>query len=246
MNGYETLTFEKKNHIAYVTLDRPEVLNVHNIQMRDDMLEVLNAVRDDDEIRVTVFSGAGEKAFCAGADLSEFLTAPPPTAARDVRFDTDLWGLFLEIPQPFVAALHGYVLGSGIEIALCCDIRVASEDARFGLPEMGLGMIPAAGGTQTVPRAVGVGKALEMILTNRWIPADEALEAGLVNRVVPRNRLMSTADSIAERIASCDPVVVRKTKEVILRGLDLPLASALDIESRAFLGLSPVAGPGGV
>lgn len=238
MNGYETLIFEKKDRIATVTLNRPEVLNVHNIQMRDDMCEVLAAIRDDDEIRVTVFQGAGEKAFCAGADLSEFLTAPPPTAAREVRFDKDLWGLFLSVPQPFVAALHGFVLGSGIEIALCCDIRIASDDARFGLPEMGLGMIPAAGGTQTVPRVVGTGKALDMILTNRWISASEALESGLVNKVVPKEQLFVTADQMAEKIALADPIIVRKAKEAILRGLDLPLPMGLDLERRIFLGVS--------
>ena len=237
MSDYDTLIFEKKGHVAAITLNRPEVLNVHNIQMRDDMFEVLSAVRDDDEIRVTVFKGAGEKAFCAGADLSEFLTAPPPTAARDVRLGKDLWGLFLSIPQPFIAALHGFVLGSGIEIALCCDIRIASEDARFGLPEMGLGMIPAAGGTQTVPRTIGVGKALEMTLTNRWIPASEALDAGLVNQVVPKESLLDAVDEIAVKIAASDPVAVRKAKDAVLRGLDLPLAMGLSLERRIFLGL---------
>lgn len=237
MNGYETLIFEKKGHIAHVTLNRPEVLNVHNVQMRDDMFEVLSAIRDDDDIRATVFKGAGEKAFCAGADLSEFLTAPPPTAARDIRLGKDLWHLFLSIQQPFVAALHGYVLGSGIEIALCCDIRIASEDARFGLPEMGLGMIPAAGGTQTVPRIIGTGKALEMILTNRWISAAEALDASLVNKVVSRDQLSETADETAKRIAASDPYAIKKAKEAVIRGLDLPLALGLELEKRLFLSL---------
>ena len=237
MNGYETLIFEKKGPVAYVTLNRPEVLNVHNVQMRDDMGEVLSAIRDDDDVRVTVFKGAGEKAFCAGADLSEFLTSPPPTGARQVRFDTDLWGLFLSILKPFVAALHGYVLGSGIEIALCCDIRVASEEARFGLPEMGLGMIPAAGGTQTVPRSAGRGAALDMILTNRWMTASEAADAGLVNQVVPKGRLYALADSVAARIASWEPAVVKKAKYAVLRGLDMPLPMGLDLERRAFLSL---------
>jgi enoyl-CoA hydratase/carnithine racemase len=237
MSAYETLIFEKKGPVAYVTLNRPDALNAHNIQMRDDMSEVLGAIKDDEDVRATVFKGAGQKAFCAGADLSEFLTAPPPTAAREVRFDTDLWGLFLSIPHPIVAALHGFVLGSGIEIALCCDIRIATEDARFGLPEMGLGMIPAAGGTQTVPRVVGSGKALDMILTNRWISAAEAQDAGLVNRVVSREQLYPLADEMAERIAASDPVAVRKAKETILGGLDLPLPMGLDMERRAFLSL---------
>lgn len=237
MNGFKTLIFEKFGHIAYITLNRPEVLNVHNVQMRDDMVEVLSAISDDSEVRVTIMKGAGEKAFCAGADLSEFLTAPPPTAAREVRFDRDLWGLFLSVPQPFIAALHGYVLGSGIEMALCCDIRFASEDARFGLPEMGLGMIPAAGGTQTVPRVIGRGKALEMILTNRWIDANEALAAGLVNRVVPKEKLLTLAEETAQKIAESDPVIMRKAKRAIVQGLDLPLSQGLELEKRISTGL---------
>lgn len=237
MSDFETLIFEKDRHIAHVTLNRPKALNAHNIQMRDDMVEVLSAIRDDDDIRVTIFKAAGDKAFCAGADLSEFLTAPPPTGAREVRFDLDLWGLFLSVPQPFVAALHGFVLGSGIEIALCCDIRIASEDAQFGLPEMGLGMIPAAGGTQTVPRGIGPGKAMEMILTNRWISATEALEAGLVNSVVPKDHLLAAAEAAAEKIAASEPAVTRKAKQAILQGLDLSLPRGLELEKRLFLGL---------
>src|SRR3972149_8653009 len=139
MSGFKTLIYEKKDSIAYVTLNRPQALNVYNIQMRDDLYEVLSAIRDDSEVRVSIFKGAGEKAFCAGADLSEFLSAPSPIIARQVRFSRDVWSLFLGLPQPLIAAVRGFVLGSGIEIALCCDIRLASEDAKFGLPEGGLG-----------------------------------------------------------------------------------------------------------
>lgn len=181
MANFETLIYEKSDSIAYVTLNRPQVLNIHNGQMRDDLYQVLHAIRDDPEVRVAIFKGAGEKAFCAGADLSEFLTAPSPIVARQVRFERDVWGLFLNIPQPLIAAVHGFVLGSGIEIALCCDIRIASEDTRFGLPEVGLGIIPAAGGTQTLPRVIGRARALEMLLTNRWMTAEEAYQCGLVN-----------------------------------------------------------------
>jgi enoyl-CoA hydratase/carnithine racemase len=166
MTNFETLVYEKKDGIAHVTLNRPQAMNTYNIQMRDDLYQILNAIKDDDEVLVSIFKGAGRKAFCAGADLSEFLTAPSPVVARQVRFERDVWGLFLSIPQPLIAALHGYVLGSGIEIALCCDIRIASEDTRFGMPEVSLGIIPAAGGTQTLPRTVGRGKALEMLLAN--------------------------------------------------------------------------------
>jgi enoyl-CoA hydratase len=240
LNGFKTLIYEKKDHIAYVTLNRPEALNVYNIQMRDDLYQVLSAIKDDPEVRVVIFRGAGEKAFCAGADLNEFLTAPSPVIARHVRFGRDVWNLFLSIPQPLIAAVHGYVLGSGIEIALCCDIRIASEDTKFGLPEVGLGIIPAAGGTQTLPRAIGMAKALEMLLTNRWMSGEEVYRFGLVNQVVSRDRLFNTAEEMAKRIASYDPMAVRKAKEAVVRGLDLNLAEGLDLEKRLALELLSV------
>ena len=230
MSAFETLIYEKEDALALVTLNRPQFLNAYNIQMRDDLFEVLHAIRDDDDVRVALFKGAGEKAFCAGADLSEFLTAPPPVIARQIRFDRDVWGLFLSIPQPLIAVLHGYVLGSGIEMALCCDLRITSDNAQFGLPEVALGIIPAAGGTQTLPRAVGPAGALEMLLTGRWMDAREALQIKLVNRVVPADRLFETAREVAEKIAVCDPDVVRGIKQAVVRGMDLPLAQGLNLE----------------
>jgi enoyl-CoA hydratase len=238
MNGFKTLIYEKRDGIAYVTLNRPQVLNIYNIQMRDDLYEVLRAIKGDFEVKVAIFKGAGGKAFCAGADLSEFLTAPSPIVARQVRFERDVWGLFLNVPQPLIAALHGFVLGSGIEIALCCDIRIASEDARFGLPEVGLGIIPAAGGTQTLPRIVGKARALEMLLTNRWVGSEEAFRFGLVNRVVPKEKLYQTAEEMAKKIASYHPDAVWKAKQAIIRGLDLSLSEGLDLERRLASGLA--------
>lgn len=237
MSGFETLNYEKRDGIAYITLNRPESLNVYNIQMRDDLNEILRAVKDDREVKVGLFRGAGEKAFCAGADLSEFLTAPPPVKARQVRFQRDIWGLFLSISQPMIAALHGYVLGSGVEIALCCDIRIAAEGTRFGLPEVGLGIIPAAGGTQTLPRLVGKGKAFEMLLTNQWVDAEEAHRIGMVNRVVSKAELLETAERIARKITTYDPMVVRYAKRAVIAGLNLTLQEGLDLEKRLAGGL---------
>jgi enoyl-CoA hydratase len=237
MSGFKTLIYDKKDNIASVTLNRPQVLNIYNIQMRDDLYEVLMAIKDDSEVRVVIFKGAGEKAFCAGADLSEFLTAPSPIVARQVRFKRDVWGLFLTIPQPMIACLHGYVLGSGIEIALCCDIRIASEDVKFGLPEVGLGIIPAAGGTQTLPRIIGRARALDMLLTNRWVNGEEALLFGLVNQVVSREKLLQTAEEMAKKIASYSPDAIWKAKQAIIRGLDLSLSEGLDLERRLASGL---------
>ncbi|OGO05517.1 MAG: hypothetical protein A2Y91_00850 [Chloroflexi bacterium RBG_13_54_8] len=231
-SNFPTITYEKRAGIGFISLNRPRVLNIYNLQMRDDLCQVLAALRDDPEVRVALFRGEGERAFCAGADLSEFLTAPSPVIARQVRWERDVWGLFLSVPQPLIAALHGYVLGSGIEIALCCDLRIASEDARFGLPEASLGIIPAAGGTQTLPRTVGKARALEMLLAGHWLDAEEALAAGLVNLVVPRKNLLSTAKKMAEKIELLHPLAVRYAKEAVNRGSSMSLNEGFDMERR--------------
>jgi enoyl-CoA hydratase len=230
--GFQTILFDKQGPIGCITLNRPEALNVYNVKMRDELFEVLCAIRDDPDVDVVILKGAGDRAFCAGADLSEFLTAPPPAASRQVRWERDVWGLFLSIRQPVIASLHGYVLGSGIEMALCCDLRIASEDARFGLPEVTLGIIPAAGGSQTLPRTVGRAKSLEMLLTNRWIDAREAMSAGLVNRVVPRQDLIPTVERLASQLASRSRLVTGCTKEAVSRGVSLSLQEGLDMERR--------------
>ena len=230
MSDFKTLIYEKQDGIGQITLNRPKALNAFSVQMRDDLYTVLGAIKGDDEIKVAILKGAGEKAFCAGADLTEFLTAPSPVQARKIRFERNIWGLFVSMPQPFIAALHGYVLGSGIEMALCCDIRIATENAQFGLPEVELGIIPAAGGTQTLPRIVGRAKALEMLLTNRWIDAHEAREVQLVNHVVPKETLYDHVRQLAEKIAGYDPAAVKYAKQAVVKGLDRPLADGLYLE----------------
>ena len=232
MSDFETIIYEKKNGLAYVTLNRPQALNVYNIKMRDELYQVLGAIRDDAEVRVALFRGAGDRAFCAGADLSEFLTAPTPIIARRARWERDVWGLFLSINKPLVAALHGFVLGSGVEIALCCDIRLASEDVQFGLPEPGLGIIPAAGGSQTLPRVIGGAKALEILLSGRWVKAEEARRLKLVSRVLPKKELIPAAERLAEKIAGFNPVAVACAKQAVTRGLDLSLEQGLELEAR--------------
>jgi enoyl-CoA hydratase/carnithine racemase len=232
MSGFETIIYEKIENIGIITLNRPQSLNVYNVKMRDELFEVLEAVKYDDEVKVVIVRGAGDKAFCAGADLSEFLTAPPPIFARQVRFERDIWGLFLSIPQPLIAALHGYVLGSGIEIALLCDIRIASEDVKFGLPEVGLGIIPAAGGTQTLPRTIGIPKTLEMLLAGKWLNADEAYRFKMVNKIVARHELWSTAERIADKIKGHSSEAVIIAKKAVVLGLDLSLTNGLYLESR--------------
>ena len=231
MSAFEVIIYEKKDGIAFITLNRPQFLNAYNVRMRDELYEVLGAVRDDPGVAVVILKGAGEKAFCAGADLTEFLTAPSPVIARQARFARDVWGLFLSIERPVIAALHGYVLGSGIEMALCADIRLASEDVRFGLPETGLGIIPAAGGSQTLPRTIGRAAALDMLLSGRWLTAAEALKVKLVNRVLPRDRLLPETMRLAEKIRSHPSPAVRFIKQAVTRGLDLPLAEGLALEA---------------
>jgi enoyl-CoA hydratase/carnithine racemase len=231
MNGFEVIIYEKQDGVAYITLNRPKALNAYNIKMRDELYEVLGAIKDDPDVDVVILKAAGEKAFCAGADLTEFLTAPAPVFARKARFDRDIWGRFLSVGQPVIAALHGYVLGSGIEMSLCCDIRLATDDARFGLPEPGLGIIPAAGGSQTLPRTIGQAAALEILLSGRWIGAIEALHLNLVNRVLPRADLLPEAEKLARKIQSFNRQAVRFIKQAVWRGLDLPLAEGLALET---------------
>ena len=164
-SAFETILYRKEGSIAEIALNRPRRLNAYNMQMRDDMQQALEAVRDDSDVRCLVLRGEGERAFCAGADLTEFGSAPSRVIARQVRWERDVWGLFLSLDKPIVAAMHGFVIGSGLEMAMLCDIRIASEDAVFGLPEAALGMLPAAGGTQTIPahggQVQGVGGVLE-------------------------------------------------------------------------------------
>jgi len=232
VSSFETIIYEKRNGIAYVTLNRPEVLNRYNLKMRDELYQVLTAIRDDPGVLIAIFKGAGERAFCVGADLTEFGTAPSPIIARQVRWERDIWGLFTSLKQPLIAAVHGYVLGSGVEIALLCDIRIASEETVFGLPEVSLGMIPAAGGTQTLPRAIGKGKALQMLLAGDRIDAQEALRIGLVNMVVSREELYLSADRMAKKILSHSFIAIRHAKEAVTRGLDLTLKEGLLLERR--------------
>ena len=227
--AFETVNYEKQDNLALVTLNRPRVLNVYSTQMRDDLWQIFEAVRDDPDVHVVILSGAG-RAFCAGADLSDFGKAPSRVIARQVRWERDLWGLLLGLDKPLIAALHGYTFGSGLEMALCCDLRLASEDAIFSFPEVSLSIIPAAGGSQTLPRAIGRGKALELLLTCERIDAAEAYRVGLVHRVFPPEHLLTEARAMANKLLCFDQRAVRSTKRAILRGLDLRLEEGLALE----------------
>ena len=229
-SAFETIILSKDGDVAEIALNRPRVLNAYNIQMRDDMSQALEAVRLDPDVRCVLLRGEGERAFCTGADLTEFGTAPSRVIARQVRWERDVWGQFLSLDKPIVAALHGFVIGSGIEMAMLCDIRIASEDAVFGLPEAALGMLPAAGGTQTIPRMIGRSRALEALLSNERMDAGRALDIGLVHRVVPRETLLEEARAQATELAARPADLVKSIKESLRRGLDLPLERALELE----------------
>lgn len=234
MSAFETVVYEKSQGIAWVTLNRPRFLNAVNTKMRDELYQVVTAIKDDPEVLVAIIKGAGERAFSAGADITEFGTAPSRVIARQVRWERDLWGLFFSVEKPLVAAIHGFALGAGLEMAMCCDLRVASEDALFGLPEVSLGMIPAAGGSQTLPRLIPRGKAAEMVILGNIIDAQEALRLGLVNKVVPRSELLPTAEAWAQTIMSRSQVYIRCVKQAVFRGMDLSLDEGLTLESRLF------------
>jgi enoyl-CoA hydratase/carnithine racemase len=227
-----TVLYETHDGIAWLTLNRPEVLNALNLQIRDELWVLLEAIALDDSVKVVVFRGAGDRAFSSGADLSEFGTAPSYTEARRARLERDVWGRMARFEKPMIAAVHGYALGAGCELSLLCDLRIASEDARFGLPETHLGYLPTAGGSQTLPRTAGLSRALDMILTAEPIDARTALDYGIVNAVVPRAELAAAAEAYARRLIAQPEAVLRATKRAMRDGASLPLRDAIRLERR--------------
>jgi enoyl-CoA hydratase/carnithine racemase len=231
MNEQPVLFEKAADGIAWITLNRPAALNAINLQMRDELWDVLHTVCDDPDVRVAVFKGAGDRAYSAGADVKEFGTAPSVAQARRARHERDLWRFMLTLEKPLIAAIHGYALGAGIELPMCCDIRIASDDAKIGLPEVSLGYIPSAGGTQMLPRLVGRSVAMQVILTGEPITAHQALEYGLVYRVVPRDQLYAEAESTARHIAAHDPLALASVKRAVLAADELSAPGATAVES---------------
>ena len=231
MRAFETLIYEKEEGVARISLDRPTVLNAYNVQMRDDFSEALEAVADDPDARVLLITGEG-RGFCAGADLTEFGSAPSQVIARQVRWQRDVWGQMINLGKPIVVAVHGYCIGSGLEIALLCDLRLAAHDTVFAMPEVRLGMIPAAGGTQTLPRNSGQSRALDLLLTGRRFTAQEALAMGLVTRLSPPDRLLDDARLAAAVLAEGPPDTVSALKRALREGADMTLDEGLKLEAR--------------
>ena len=235
---FSTIQYAKTEHIATITLNRPEVVNAYNVQMRDDLYQALLAVRDDSDVQGAILTGAGPKGFCAGADLREFGTAPSQTVARSVRWERDVWGIMSSLDKPLVAAIHGYCLGSGVEIACLCDFRIAAEDAIFGTPEVALGLVPGAGGTQTLMRVFGQARAMELLLTGKRIDAQAALGMGLITKVVPSGQHVAEAQSLLKRVLRHPSAAVAAVKATVYQGMDMPLAHALAAEHRKALTLA--------
>ena len=237
MPPFQTIIYNKRGPVAEIQLNRPHVHNAFNTAMRDGLYQALEAARDDSDVGALLLSGIGNS-FCAGADLTEFGTAPSVVAARDARWSRDLWGLFLNLDKPLIVAIHGHCIGSGLEMALLCDLRLASTDASFRMPETNLGLIPAAGGTQTLPRTIAPSKALHLLLTGRPITAQEALKFGLVTRLTPPERLKQDALALAHRLSQLDPQAIKALKNTVNHGSQMPLPQALHLETRLALSLA--------
>jgi len=225
--SFETITLEKKGKIGYLTLNRPKVFNAVNAQLISEFGEALNEVEKDDDIWVLIITGAG-KAFQAGADISELVKMTPLELHEWNHDMLENWRTIERLKKPVIAAINGYALGGGLELAISCDIRVASENARMGTPEVGLGIIPGTGGTQRLPRLLGKGAAMELLLTGEAIDAHEAYRIGLVNKVVPEGQAVAAAEEIANKIIKNGPLAVMLAKDAVEVGEELPLDAAVE------------------
>ena len=229
--AYEAIRYELADGIATITLNRPAVHNAMNERMREELTACFGELARSEDARVVVVTGTGERAFSAGADIREFVAPQVPVRFRDGRRRVDFRAAMDRCPQPIIAAIRGFALGGGLELALACDIRIAGEDSQLGLTEVNLAIIPGGGGTQRLPRLVGRGKALEMILTGARIDAREALRIGLVERVVPATEVLSSAQALARTLAEKAPVALRYAKEAVVKGLGVPLEDGLRLEN---------------
>lgn len=229
-----TVSFRKEEQIAILTIERPEVFNCLNLNTLLELRKCIAEIVLDKEIRVVIVTGAGEKAFCAGADLKERRAMSEQQVQLFVRTIRDTFSELDRLPKPVIAAINGIALGGGTELALACDLRVLSETAEMGLTETSLGIIPGAGGTQRLPRLIGKGKAKELIFTARRVSSTEALEIGLVNRVVQAENVMSAALELAQQIVQNAPIALAQAKFAIDYGLEADLATGLAIESNAY------------
>jgi enoyl-CoA hydratase/carnithine racemase len=228
------VAYEKKDAIAYVTVNRPKVLNALNTPTWVDLRRAFEDARNDDAVRGVILTGAGDKAFIAGADIGELAHATAIDAERSSRFGQGVLDLIESLGKPVIAAINGFALGGGCETAMACTIRIAVDGAKFGQPEVKLGLLPGGGGTQRLPRLVGKGRALQLILSGGMIGAQEAYRIGLVNEVVPAANLIARSEEILKQIASNAPVAVRLSLEAVHRGMDTSQSEGFALEASYF------------
>jgi len=224
---------EQRGHVGLITINRPEVLNALNVQALRELDDILDRVESDEEIYVLIITGAG-RAFVAGADIGEMVDFTAADAKTFSRRGNNVLLRMTRFPRPIIAAINGFALGGGCELAMSCDIRIGSEHAKFGMPEVGLGITPGFGGTQRLARIVGMSTATELVLTGRTIDAQEALQIGLINHLYPAGEMLDRAFELAQIIASKAQVAVRQVKQAIRIGTQIDMSSALAFESEAF------------
>jgi enoyl-CoA hydratase len=228
---YKTIAYEKKENIGLLTINRPEKMNAISQELTTELSQLLDEIENDDDLRVIVITGAGEKAFVAGADINELVDRDARLGRRVSQERQEIFSRIENLHVPVIAAVNGYALGGGLELALACSIRICSEKAQFGAPEVKLGIIPGDGGTQRLPRLVGQGRAMEMIIIGDFIDAHEAHRIGLANKVFPYEKLMDEAMKLAQKIASRPPLAVRYAKEAVNRSQEGDSASGFALES---------------
>ncbi len=230
----ETILVDVDDAVATVTVNRPDKRNALNSRVRSEVVATLDALRDDDAVRVVVFTGAGEKAFVAGADIGEFAERTP-LEQREAMTGRRVFDEIAAFPKPTIAMINGFCLGGGCELALACDVRVASDAARLGQPEINLGIIPGGGGTQRLPRVVGTGQAMRLILSGEIVDAAEALRIGLVDVVHPAAELRERTMEFARGMAAKSPVALRMAKAAVRAAAEMPLAAGLAYETELFV-----------
>src|SRR3954466_5807316 len=231
---FDNIRFDRKDQIAYVTIDRPKVLNALNMATMGELVTIFTQLKDDREVRVVILTGAGEKSFVAGADIGELQKNNPVEAKEYTHRGQAVLNLIENLGKPVIACINGFALGGGCEIAMACTMRLASENAKLGQPEVKLGIIPGYGGTQRLPRLVGKGIAMQLVLSGEMINAQEAHRIGLVNEVVAAAELIPRAEAIAAKIIANGPLAVQYTMEAVNKGMEMPLAEGLYLEAVLF------------
>ena len=230
----ELVLVEKELPLAVITINRPKALNALNSKVLASLDRILDSLNEDDEVRVVIITGAGDKAFVAGADIAEMSEMSPLEGTNFSRLGQVVFRKVQDLKKPVIAAVNGYALGGGSELALACDFAYASENAKFGLPEVTLGIFPGFGGTQRLPRLIGKGRAKELILTGKMISAQEAYEMGIVNKIVSQDKLLEKVKEVAGLIAKNGPIALSIAKSLVDVGYDLPLDDGCILESRSF------------